>query len=123
MKKLTRLEDFLNEKDAWESTKDGMLHIDLVQKYAENGWDEEFKQKFDEYKHKIRGFKEANEEWGLKAGDTIEFIAGYNDDIWYTAEVQGFVEDTDEAFIVWDSWWFPIRLNDPKRKVNVTSNR
>ena len=40
-------------------------------------------------------------------GDVIEFWGGYNNDIRYTAEISGTIND--EIYLIWDCYWFPIR--------------
>jgi len=89
--------------------KKTMLQVDLVKKYAESGNDEEYRAKFEEYKPKIKGFTDKSGDYNI--GDIIEITAGYNDDIRYTVEILGFDGD-GEIYLLWDSFWAPIKNND-----------
>lgn len=100
-----------------EKTIDGILHINLLDKYAK--FNDEYRAKFDQYKQKINGFTEEGPD-GLKAGDVIEFNGGYNNDIRYTTEVLGFDKDGD-IYLLWDSFWYPIKPNDYKRNIKIIS--
>lgn len=99
-----------------ENNIEDMLHINLLDKYKETN--PEIRQKFEEYKSKIKGFK--TEHLALKAGDIIEFNGGYNNDIRYTTEILGFDEDGD-IYLLWDSYWFPIR-NEESRAIKLINN-
>lgn len=92
-----------------------MLHINLLDRYNKNNMINDHRQKFEEFKHKIKGFKETSGD--LKIGDIIELTGGYNSDIRYTTEILGFDED-DEIYLLWDAYWAPIR-NDEKRVIKV----
>lgn len=89
--------------------KKTMLHVDLMAKYGEKGDDKTIEDSFAEYKSKIKGFTDKNEEYDLKSGDVIEFTSGYNDDMRYTTKILGFDSDGD-AYMLWDSFWAPIKL-------------
>jgi DNA polymerase II small subunit/DNA polymerase delta subunit B len=78
-----------------ENVNDTYLHINLLDKYKESGDDILYKQQFEEYKQQLKGFKTVSEKTGLKTGDIIEFISGYNMDIKYITEILGFDEDDD----------------------------
>lgn len=52
----------------------------------------------------------------LKKGDVITFYAGYNSDILYKSIITGFDQDGD-IYVLWDCYWYPIRLNDVNRKI------
>ena len=97
-----------------------MLHINLLNKYIENGNDILYREKFDKFKHKIEGFKETHDELDLKIGDIIEFNGGYNNDIRYTTEILGFDSDND-IYLLWESYWYPIK-NDNKRNIIKVNN-
>lgn len=116
MKHLKKFNTEINEADDFvKGVKGGMLYVDLVEKYAEGGRDEEYRARFEEYKPKIKGFTESNGE--LNAGDIVEVTAGYNDDIRYTVEILGFDAD-DDIYLLWDSFWAPIR-NDEVRSIKL----
>lgn len=55
----------------------------------------------------------------FKAGDVIEFWAGYNDDIRYQTEIFGFDKEGN-IYVVWDCYWSPIR-NDKTRNIKLTT--
>jgi hypothetical protein len=103
----------LSESESWAKTKSGVLHVNLLDKYKESGDDKVYKEKFEEYKQKIDGFKDSSKTLGLEAGDVIEFTGGYNNDIRYTTEVLGFDKD-DEIYLLWDSFWYPIRKEESR---------
>lgn len=105
--------DKMNESESWAKTKSGVLHVNLLDKYKESGDDKVYREKFEEYKQKIKGFKDSSEALGLEAGDVIEFTGGYNNDIRYTTEVLGFDKD-DEIYLLWDSFWYPIRKEESR---------
>lgn len=88
-----------------------MLHVDLMKKYGERGEDKTIEDGFNQYKSKISGFTDSDGD--LKAGDIIEFTAGYNDDIRYTTKILGFDKDGD-IYLLWDSFWAPIRKEDSR---------
>jgi len=114
-KNITKINNVAESVDDESNKFEDMLHINLLDKYSKNGMIKEFREKFQEFKHKIRGFKES---LGiLKIGDIIEFTSGYNDDIRYTTEILGFDED-DEIYLLWDAYWAPIK-NDTKRAIKV----
>ena len=87
------------------------LKLNLIEKYQK---DTELLASWNKYKSKIQGFKKSHE--GYKIGDTIEFIAGYNDDILYTTIILGFDYEGD-IFVLWDCYWSPIRLTDKRRQI------
>lgn len=89
------------------------LKINLLYRYF-NDVEDLYREKFNSFKSKIKGFKEEYE--GLKIGDVIEFVGGYNSDILYTTEILGFDQDGD-IYLLWDCYWFPIRLSDSKRQI------
>lgn len=99
----------LNEAANTDFSK--MLHIDLVDKYSKNWQEKEYREKFAEYKSKIKGFAESNGD--LNIGDIIEFTSGMNNDIRYTTEILGFDGDGD-IYLLWDCFWFPIRKEDTR---------
>jgi predicted nuclease with TOPRIM domain len=124
MKHLKKFDTKINEGEEYiKGMKGDMLHVDLVEKYAEDGRDEEYRSKFDEYKPKIKGFTETSGAYSI--GDIIEITAGYNSDIRYTVEILGFDADGD-IYLLWDSFWAPIRNEDVRsikliKKANETS--
>lgn len=71
---------------------------------------------FNLFKNKVKGFSEVNEALGFRVGDEITFLGGYNDDILYRSKIIGFDGD-GEAFMQWDCYWFPIKLDSEKRQV------
>lgn len=115
MKFYTTINEF---KQYLNENIEDMLHINLLDRYSDNKYDQEIRQKFKEYKSKIKGFK--TEHMAFKVGDIIEFTAGYNDDIRYTTEILGFDEDGD-IYLLWQSYWFPIR-NEAKRAIKLINN-
>ncbi len=114
-----KIKYILQKYNIQENVSDNYLHINLLDKYKESGEDIEFKQKFEKYKEKLKGFKTVSEKTGLKAGDIIEFIAGYNMDIKYTTEILGFDEDED-IYLLQDCYQSPIRMED-RRAIKVIS--
>jgi hypothetical protein len=129
-------ENYDDEEDMYESkiitsfsefrkiyeTNTDMLHINLLDKYTENDDADIIRNKFENYKSKIKGFKETHNELDLKIGDIIEFTSGYNDDIRYTTEILGFDSD-DDIYLLWDAYWSPIRnskIRDIKKISNIT---
>jgi len=94
------------------NTTTGYLHINLISKYQDTNI--EIENEFNKFKSKIKGFKEEHE--GLKIGDTIEFVAGYNNDIMYTTKILGFDFEGD-IYLLWDCYWAPIRFNDKARQI------
>ncbi len=84
----------------------GVLFIDLVAKYNTNGYADEYREKFDAFKPKIKGFKETDGKYSV--GDIIEFFGGYHEDIRYSTEILGFDSDGG-IYLLWDCYWFPIR--------------
>ena len=96
---------------------DGFLEVNLLEKYKTSGEDVEYEEAFNKMKAKGESvFSDENEKYGLKTGDVIQFIAGYNDDIKYTTKILGFDKDGD-AYVLWDSYWFPVKLGDKRRQV------
>jgi hypothetical protein len=73
----------------------------------------EYRAKFAEFKKKITDYSDINPELGLKTGDVVTFISGYNSDLKYTTEILGFDED-GKAFMLWDCYWFPVDLIERK---------
>ena len=77
------------------------LKIDLIEKYKNDIV----------LLEKIKNFtienskSNENKELGLKVGDTILFIAGYNNDIEYKSNIVGFDENSN-AYLFWDCYWF-----------------
>ena len=102
------------------NTNDNMLHINLLDKYSKNGDAKLYRQKFEEFKHKIDGFKESSDDLKYSVGDIIEFTSGYNDDIRYTTEILGFDSD-NEIYLLWDAYWAPIKDNEI-RDIKIVSN-
>lgn len=103
----------VNEFDNF--AKNGMLHVDLMNKYKD-GQDETIEKGFEKMKVKIEGFTERNEKHDLKVGDVIEFTGGYDEDIRFTTRILGF-NDENKAYVLWDAFWFPINLDDRSIKV------
>lgn len=89
---------------------DGVLHVNLLTKNT-NGNNDSIRNDFEEYKQKIKGFKDTDGTFFI--GDVIEFNGGYNNDIRYTTEILGFDEDND-IYLLWDSYWFPIKNNETR---------
>lgn len=76
-------------------------------------------EKFEAFKsEKIQGFKEAHSTLPFKVGDTINFWGGYYGDIRYQTTILGFDKD-DDCYLLWETYWFPIDLNDKKREVEL----
>lgn len=73
----------------------------------------EYEKKFAEYKNKVTGFSDTNTELGLKSGDVVKFISGYNSDLKYITKILGFDAD-GKAFMLWDCYWFPVDLVERK---------
>ena len=80
------------------------MHIDLRKR------SEQFRQGFEKIK---KGKKAAHGRF--KAGDIVEFTAGYYDHIRYTSEILGFDADGD-IYILWECYWSPIR-DEPARNI------
>jgi len=115
---ITTINEFrktLNENTTEDSEKiiDGILHVDLLKKYAT--YSDNYRQKFEEYKSQIKGFTESY--GNFEIGDIIEFNGGYNNDIRYTTEILGFDQDGD-IYLLWDSYWFPIK-DEEKRAIKL----
>lgn len=104
------LQSFLNENI--DNKKDDVkyLRINLLDEYKKTGEDKEYEEKFNEFKNKVKGFTNTNNELNLKTGDIVSYISGYNDDIIYTSKILGFDSD-GKAFILKDSYWFAIDLS------------
>ena len=107
---INEFKQFLNES---ENTIDGILHINLLDKYGATS--DMYRQKFEEYKSQIKGFTEMY--GNFEIGDIIEFNGGYNNDIRYTTEILGFDQDGD-IYLLWDSYWFPIK-DEEKRAIKM----
>ena len=84
-------------------------YFDLTKKYRQNEEDIEYSNRFKAYIPKIDGFQTENKEFGLKIGDKVKVIAGYNSDIIYTAEILGFNSE-GEMYLLWDCYWFPVKI-------------
>lgn len=83
------------------------LKINLLEKYSEEIADE-YREATKEYMTR-RGYNDTeNAEIGVKVGDLVTFIGGYNSDIIYTTEVLGFDEDKD-LIVLWDCYWFAVK--------------
>lgn len=52
-----------------------------------------------------------NEALDLKAGDVIEFWAGFHGDIRYRSKILGFTPE-GKAYMYWDCYWFPVDLQE-----------
>lgn len=89
------------------------LFIDLLSKYRDSGMETEIREKFSEFKHKIKGFAETD--GTLSVGDVIEFFGGFNNDIRYSTEIIGFSHE-GEIYLLWDCYWYPIK-NEEKRNI------
>lgn len=76
-------------------------------------FNQEYAEKFAEHKAKISGFTDTNSELGLKSGDVVKFISGYNSDLKYITKILGFDAD-GKAFMLWDCYWFPVDLVERK---------
>lgn len=85
------------------------ISINLIEKYKQNGWDVELKEKFNIFKEK-HGYNTETSD-NLKIGDIVKFIAGYNSDILYTTEILGFDEEGN-LFVLWECYWFPVRKKE-----------
>ncbi len=84
---------------------------DLIEKYK----DSEIRTEFAAFKGDVDGFSDENKELRLKTGDVILFNGGYNYDIQYKSEILGF-NKSGYVFVLWDCYWYPIRLTDTMRK-------
>jgi len=88
-------------------------------------WDLTKKDNYEALKAKCAEFAEkhnlklSNE--NLKAGDKIQFMTGYNDDILACAEIFGFDEE-NKIYLVWDCFWFGTK-NEEKRKIKIINNQ
>lgn len=69
---------------------------------------------FNEYKNKLKFFTETNDKLGLKAGDKVTFLNGY--DVLMMTEILGFDED-GKAYMLWDCYWFAVDLVDRQYKL------
>jgi len=83
--------------------------FNLIEKYQHS----DIKEQFEGFKQRVKGFTDINENLGLKTGDIIKFVGGYDSYMEFTSEVMGFNED-GRAFVLWDCFWLDINL--PERK-------
>ena len=67
------------------------------------------REKFNEWKSKLKFIANVNYKFDLATGDKILFKNGY--DVEMISEIIGFNEDGD-AYMLWDCYWFPVRLQD-----------
>lgn len=76
----------------------------------------EYREMFAAWRKKVtfHNFSDTNAELGLKTGDIVTFISGYNSDLKYTTEILGFDANDGKAFMLWDCYWFPVDLNERK---------
>jgi hypothetical protein len=83
----------------------GQTPIDLVEKYS----------KFPDLRVECIKWGEENNLknsglFDLGAGDLILFRNGFG--VPMIAEIMGFSENGEEAFLHWDCYWFPVKLRE-----------
>jgi hypothetical protein len=84
--------------------------FDITQKYQEK---EDINKDALAFKQK-RALAEQCNILGLKSGDHIYIISGYNSDMIYKVTILGF--NNEDIYLVWDCYWFPVQK---KRIVNL----
>ena len=87
------------------------LKIDLIEKFKDN---EELKQSIADMKLELKHQK-------YSVGDVIEFVGGMNRNIIFTTEITGFDVDGN-IYVLWDSFWFPIR-DEEIRQIKIIKKK
>ena len=104
---LDDLGDFGKTKKVQPIRTKKFLKINLVEKYGEEKG-AEYREMTKEYMERRKYNATENKEAGVKVGDLVTFMGGYNSDIIYTTEVLGFDEDGD-LIVLWDCYWFAVK--------------
>lgn len=79
---------------------------DLIEKYSNKGIEEKFEQ-FRQIQRETITLQ--NEDGTLKAGDIVEFMGGYNNDIHFRSKILGF-DGYGNVYVLWDCYWLAIDL-------------